>query len=232
MSVVKPWMFGSPDPETSHSLAGLPGFEFSQAISLTIGGSHGAAAALPTPGPISRNAMTATQHSTPRRAAPYGERSAWSLIRGALRESRHRPSYAHGRPDLTKFSAFSDLHGGQVRESDGRPGGGQVPNGTDRLRLRVVTPQLAAKLTIHEPQPKSSLAGGTLISFPARRFPRRAGLIDSSDRPQPSLLRRETRTRRLLGAADVLAAGLALALVLNVLGQDRPTLLILAGAPF
>ncbi len=94
-----------------------------------------------------------------------------------------------------------------------------------------MTPQLAAKLTIHEPQPKSSLAGGTLISFPARRFPRRAGLIDSSDRPQPSLLRRETRTRRLLGAADVLAAGLALALVLNVLGQDQPALLILAGAP-
>src|SRR4029453_18253268 len=38
MSVAKPWMLEFPAPLTSHSLAGLPGFEFSQAIGLTIGG--------------------------------------------------------------------------------------------------------------------------------------------------------------------------------------------------
>src|SRR5688572_25279007 len=59
MSVVKPWMFGSPAPETSHSLAGLPGFEFSQTISLATGASQGPAAACPAAGPISTaSAMT------------------------------------------------------------------------------------------------------------------------------------------------------------------------------
>jgi exopolysaccharide biosynthesis polyprenyl glycosylphosphotransferase len=99
-----------------------------------------------------------------------------------------------------------------------------------RLPLRVVTPQLAAKLTIHEPEQRT-LAGGALVAFPTRRFPRRTGLIDGTDRAQPSLLRREALTRRLLGTADVVAAGLALWFVLNVLGADQPAALILAGMP-
>src|SRR5215213_6503000 len=44
MSVAKPWMLGSPAPPTSHSLAGLPGLEFSHTIGFTTGGSHGPAA--------------------------------------------------------------------------------------------------------------------------------------------------------------------------------------------
>src|SRR4051812_12570547 len=45
MSVAKPWIEVLPTPETSHSLAGLPSFVFSQATSLTTGASHAAAAA-------------------------------------------------------------------------------------------------------------------------------------------------------------------------------------------
>src|SRR6185436_13216914 len=41
MSVAKPWIDGSPAPLMSHSLAGFPGFEFSQAMALTTGGPQG-----------------------------------------------------------------------------------------------------------------------------------------------------------------------------------------------
>ena len=46
ISVLKPWMLAEPEPLTSHSLAGSPGFEFSQTISFAIGGSQGAACAV------------------------------------------------------------------------------------------------------------------------------------------------------------------------------------------
>ena len=46
MSVAKPWMLAEPAPLTSHSLGGLPGFEFSQTIGFAIGGSQGAACAV------------------------------------------------------------------------------------------------------------------------------------------------------------------------------------------
>jgi exopolysaccharide biosynthesis polyprenyl glycosylphosphotransferase len=107
---------------------------------------------------------------------------------------------------------------------------GKFPKAPPVYRAEVVTPQLAAKLTIHEPDARG-LASGTLVTLPTRRFPRRTGLIDGADRAQPSLLRREALTRRLLGVADVVAAGLALWFVLNVLGQDHPALLIVAGMP-
>ena len=42
MSVAKPWIVSEPDPTTSHSLDGLPGSEFSHAITLATGGSHDA----------------------------------------------------------------------------------------------------------------------------------------------------------------------------------------------
>src|SRR5688572_18979181 len=41
ISVVNPWMLVEPAPLTSHSLAGLPGSEFSQTIGFAIGGLHG-----------------------------------------------------------------------------------------------------------------------------------------------------------------------------------------------
>ena len=45
MSVAKPWMLGSPAPVMSHSLAGLPGWQFSATIGLA-GALHGFAAAV------------------------------------------------------------------------------------------------------------------------------------------------------------------------------------------
>src|SRR4051794_5858565 len=36
MSVANPWIDASPDPLTSHSLAGFPGFRFSQTIGFTV----------------------------------------------------------------------------------------------------------------------------------------------------------------------------------------------------
>ncbi len=43
MSVANPWIDGSPDPEMSHTDSGVPGLEFSHAITLT-GGVQGSAA--------------------------------------------------------------------------------------------------------------------------------------------------------------------------------------------
>ena len=45
MSVANPWIEALPEPVMCHSVLGLPVLVFSQAISLTTGASHGAAAA-------------------------------------------------------------------------------------------------------------------------------------------------------------------------------------------
>jgi len=96
-----------------------------------------------------------------------------------------------------------------------------------------MTPQLAARLTIHE-GPEATLGngrpvvvGGSLLVLP-RRW---AGLVDDERHARPSLLRREALHRRLLGAADVLAAAVALTVVLSVLGADQPAVAVLAGVP-
>jgi exopolysaccharide biosynthesis polyprenyl glycosylphosphotransferase len=88
-----------------------------------------------------------------------------------------------------------------------------------------MTPPLAAKLTIHEPDVAG--VGGALVAFPSRQ----PGLINGAERTLPSLMRREALHRRLLGASDVLGAALALTLVLTVLGQDQPSFAVLAGLP-
>jgi exopolysaccharide biosynthesis polyprenyl glycosylphosphotransferase len=97
-----------------------------------------------------------------------------------------------------------------------------------------MTPQLAAMLTIHEEEaPDGDVQGrvasssGSLIPFPGSRL--RAA--DSDEHALPSLLRRESHRRRILAAADVVAATAALTLVLAVLGQTGPGLAILAGMP-
>jgi exopolysaccharide biosynthesis polyprenyl glycosylphosphotransferase len=97
-----------------------------------------------------------------------------------------------------------------------------------------MTPQLAQKLTIHGEEggavmlaeQRALTLGGGPISFP----PRRQRLVDAEGAPL-SLLRRESLHRRLLGAADVLAATLALVLVLTLLGHDQLGLATLAGMP-
>jgi exopolysaccharide biosynthesis polyprenyl glycosylphosphotransferase len=96
-----------------------------------------------------------------------------------------------------------------------------------------MTPQLAERLTIHEqataelpPASGRPLSpGGSVVALPARKL----GFV--SDRSVPSLLERESLHRRLLGAADVLAATLALVLVLALLGNDQLGLATLVGMP-
>jgi exopolysaccharide biosynthesis polyprenyl glycosylphosphotransferase len=73
---------------------------------------------------------------------------------------------------------------------------------------------------------RSLMSAGSATTLPARRL----GLVDAEG-ASLSLLRRESLHRRLLGAADVLAATLALVLVLTLLGDDQLGLATLAGMP-
>ena len=94
--------------------------------------------------------------------------------------------------------------------------------------------QLAARLTIHEQgnvavldsQRLRAVDDGALLApsvSPLR--PVEGGVT------LPTLFERETRHRRLLAAADVLGASLALLFVLLLLGDARPALPVLVGAP-
>ena len=98
-----------------------------------------------------------------------------------------------------------------------------------------MTPQLAARLTIHEPQAAEGTAvaghrfarGGLPFVLPRRRSRSAVG-----DEPAPlARLRRESLYRRLLGAADVLGATAAFALVLSLFGEDGVALAALVGMP-
>jgi exopolysaccharide biosynthesis polyprenyl glycosylphosphotransferase len=104
-----------------------------------------------------------------------------------------------------------------------------------------MTPQVAARLTIHEdaeaitlPRRRRRLA--LAAEAPAAEAP---AVLPADDVPGvdldvavlPSVLSREALHRRLLGLADMLAATLALVVVLNLLGEDRVALVTLAGMP-
>ena len=97
-----------------------------------------------------------------------------------------------------------------------------------------MTPQLAARLTIHEPQAAEATAvgrrlvtAGAPVVLPARR-------TRSARGPEPARrarLRRESLYRRLLGAADVLGASAAFALALSLFGDSQMPLAALAAMP-
>jgi exopolysaccharide biosynthesis polyprenyl glycosylphosphotransferase len=87
-----------------------------------------------------------------------------------------------------------------------------------------MTPQLAERLTFHEPE--AAPVGGTLVVLP-----RSAEFIDPGVRVPSSLLRRESIHRRLLSAADVLAAAVALVLAPMLVGAAQPWLAALASMP-
>jgi exopolysaccharide biosynthesis polyprenyl glycosylphosphotransferase len=96
-----------------------------------------------------------------------------------------------------------------------------------------VPPQLAARLTIHEheaarPPLERFDPGDAQITLPARR---RWASVAGGEHALPALLRREALHRRLLGVADVLAAGVALTCVLALAGSDRPGLAALGLIP-
>jgi exopolysaccharide biosynthesis polyprenyl glycosylphosphotransferase len=90
-----------------------------------------------------------------------------------------------------------------------------------------MTPQLATSLTIHEPE----------LAPPAERFAR-PRLVPRTTTPRevdleggllPSLYRRESLLRRLLGLFDIAAAALALLLVLGLNGSDNAVLTVAGG---
>jgi exopolysaccharide biosynthesis polyprenyl glycosylphosphotransferase len=98
-----------------------------------------------------------------------------------------------------------------------------------------MTPQLVARLRIHEPETADATpAHRRLSAVPVAatpRAPERDRRPAAEEGPPASLLRREATHRRLLAVADVLSVALALIVVLNVLGQDRPALVALVGLP-
>ena len=97
-----------------------------------------------------------------------------------------------------------------------------------------MTPQLAARLRIHEPEVvETPAAGDAVLALPAaapvRRLPRLQR--PELDECLASLWRREALHRRLLGLADVAGVTLALFVVLSVLGRDQPALAALVATP-
>ena len=98
-----------------------------------------------------------------------------------------------------------------------------------------MTPTLAAKLTIHDPElmgvevsdGQAAVASRALTATPPHRF----ALVDGAEHAARASRRREALRRLLLCAADVLAAAAALFLVLALLGDNRLRLLTLAGMP-
>ena len=99
----------------------------------------------------------------------------------------------------------------------------------------MTTSQLAARLTIHEPDAHAPAIGrrhlravGDAVAEPGELRP---GLAERADATFPSLLEREALHRRLLAVADVLSATLALMAVLYLAGDARPAPAALAGLP-
>jgi exopolysaccharide biosynthesis polyprenyl glycosylphosphotransferase len=86
-----------------------------------------------------------------------------------------------------------------------------------------MTPQLAARLTIHEQQ----AGGGAHIAVPAPRLK----VVERTGQAVPARVERESLHRRLLGAADVLGATLALMLVVTLLGDEPVWFAALAAMP-
>jgi exopolysaccharide biosynthesis polyprenyl glycosylphosphotransferase len=97
-----------------------------------------------------------------------------------------------------------------------------------------MTPQLVAKLTLHdEGFIETAALNANVVAIPrpapAGASANGARSIDSGTRT--SVLRRESRHRRLLAVADALAVTVALILVLNVIGSDHAALIAVASMP-
>jgi exopolysaccharide biosynthesis polyprenyl glycosylphosphotransferase len=98
-----------------------------------------------------------------------------------------------------------------------------------------MTPQLVAKLTLHDEEFVQSAPGnGSVLAMP-RTAPAAApttGVASNAEDGVPmSVLRRESRHRRLLAVADALAVTVTLILVLNVIGSDHAALVAVASMP-
>jgi len=90
-----------------------------------------------------------------------------------------------------------------------------------------MTPQLAARLTIHEDAVARQQAAAPVVSLDGRR----GRAADGADRALPILARREALHRRLLGAMDMLGATLALVVIATLAGGELPNTAVAAGVP-
>jgi exopolysaccharide biosynthesis polyprenyl glycosylphosphotransferase len=99
-----------------------------------------------------------------------------------------------------------------------------------------MSPQVATRLRIHEDAPASAPRGrrrrhlALAPATPPARGVEAVGRVDAAG-ARPSQLWREALQRRALAIADLVSATLALAVVLDVLGQDRVGIAALAGMP-
>ena len=112
MSVANPWMLGSPPPLTSHSLCGLPGFEFSQTIAFWIGGSQGAAwaSSAPDPSAVDRKSPSAVSETAPSARATRGS---------ALAAAERPDSPRSGAPESNLSTLHSHSCGHTAAEKPG-----------------------------------------------------------------------------------------------------------------
>jgi exopolysaccharide biosynthesis polyprenyl glycosylphosphotransferase len=98
-----------------------------------------------------------------------------------------------------------------------------------------MTPQLAARLTIHEPDiAEATAAGEGLLTAPLLApvpRPARDERPDLDDACLPALWRREALHRRLLGAFDVVGASAVLFLVLGLASWEHAVIAAMAGMP-
>jgi exopolysaccharide biosynthesis polyprenyl glycosylphosphotransferase len=95
-----------------------------------------------------------------------------------------------------------------------------------------MTPHLATRLTIHEPDTAGVTSGGESLFGPRRLVPVPTPVRerpDLDDACLPALWRREALHRRLLGLFDVAGASLVLFLVLGLTGEEHASVAALAG---
>src|SRR3954447_9774114 len=90
-----------------------------------------------------------------------------------------------------------------------------------------MTPQTATRLTIYE---NDAALERTPVAAPLPSA-RRLRLVENANVAHHALMRRESLHRRLLGAADLLAAAASLLFVLVATGSGDPGLAVLAGTP-
>ena len=98
-----------------------------------------------------------------------------------------------------------------------------------------MTPQLASRLRIHEPEFAAAPAAGeglvAVADAASLPSPVRLWRPELENEGLPSLWRREALHRRLLCVADVAAATLAMLVVLNLLGDDHTAIAAIVSTP-
>jgi hypothetical protein len=109
----------------------------------------------------------------------------------------------------------------------------RIARKTRARHIKDMTPQIAASLTLHEPEVAGiATSGEGLLRTPRmlRPAPLREARPELDDACLPALWRREALHRRLLGLFDVVAAGLVL-LVVGLAGGEGAAMVAIAATP-